>query len=280
MSTGGRERDLDPHPVALARRHRRGGALRTVILAGGKGTRLRPYTTVLPKPLMPLGDRAILEFVVEQLAEHGLRDITLSVGHLGHLIEAVFRGGERHGVAIDYVREEIPLGTAGSLRLADGLDDTFLVLNGDLVTTLNYGELVEGHRASGNVLTIATRQRQAKMDYGVLGLERGSGSLPRIVRYDEKPVFDCMVSMGIYVMEPEAVEFIPEKGYFDFPDLVQSLLAAGAPLGAFVYDGLWLDIGRHDDYEQATALWEEGKLGSPSLMRVRSESPLGSRSEA
>jgi NDP-sugar pyrophosphorylase family protein len=236
--------------------------IKTIILAGGKGTRLSPHTLVLPKPLLPLGDRAILEFVIRQLAQQGLVDITLSVGHLAHLIEAVFGDGAGHGVDITYVREDVPLGTAGSLGLVEGLDDTFLVLNGDLVTTLVYREIIRSHKASNNVLTIATRRREVKIDYGVIDIDAVGEHRHRVVRYDEKPVLDRMVSMGIYVMEPQVLDFIPENGYFDFPDLVQALLAAEAPIGSFVYDGLWLDIGRHEDYEQAVALWEDGTLGS------------------
>jgi NDP-mannose synthase len=252
---------------------------KTVILAGGKGTRLRPYTAVLPKPLMPIGERAILELVVHQLAEQGFVDITLSVGHLAHLIEAVFGNGDNYGVDLTYIREDTPLGTAGSLRLVDDLDETFLVLNGDLVTSLEYGNLVRSHRASGNVLTIATKNRQARMDYGVLRLEGGTGPTQTVVGYQEKPVFDCMVSMGIYVLEPRALQYIPEGGYFDFPDLVQALLAAGEPIGGFVHDGLWLDIGRHDDYEQAVALWESKELGSLASARARNGSSEAARSE-
>jgi NDP-sugar pyrophosphorylase family protein len=135
------------------------------------------------------------------------------------------------------------------------------VLNGDVVTTLDYRYLLRSHRASGNVLTIATRKRETKMDYGVLSLEPRDGPLRRLVGYQEKPVVETMVSMGIYALEPQALEFIPEGRYFDFPDLVQALLHAGAPVGSFVFDGLWLDVGRHDDYEQAVALWESGALG-------------------
>jgi NDP-sugar pyrophosphorylase family protein len=239
-----------------------GNGTKVVILAGGAGTRLAPYTSVLPKPLMPIGDRAILEIVVDQLERQGFGDVTLSVGHLAHLIQAVFGNGDGRGVDITYVREDAPLGTAGSLRLVEGLDTTFLLLNGDLVTTLDFRELVRTHQESNNVLTIATRQRQVKVDYGVLGVEDGTGGLRRIVRFEEKPVLDWMVSMGIYVMEPQALEFIPGTGYFDFPELVQNLLRAGAPIGAFVHDGLWLDIGRHEDYERAVALWEAGELAS------------------
>jgi NDP-mannose synthase len=237
-------------------------AIKTVVLAGGKGTRLAPYTSILPKPLLPLGDRAILELVMHQLARQGFVDITLSVGHLAHLIEAVLGNGADRSVDITYVREDVPLGTAGSLRLVEGLEDTFLVLNGDLVTTLDYRDIVRDHQASDSLLTIATRQRQVKIDYGVITVEAGAGCLHRVVRYEEKPVLDPMVSMGIYVMEPQVLDFIPVSGYFDFPDLVQKLLDAGAPIGAFMYDGLWLDIGRHEDYEQALALWEDGRLAS------------------
>lgn len=249
--------------LQTAARVRNGGSeTKTVILAGGKGTRLSPHTRVLPKPLLPLGDRAILEFVLHQLAVQGFADITLSVGHLAHLIEAVFGDGAGHGVDITYVREDVPLGTAGSLRLVEGLDDTFLVLNGDLVTTLDYRELVRSHKESNNLLTIATRRREVKIDYGVIDVEASAEPLQPVVRYDEKPVLDRMVSMGIYVMEPRIVDFIPESSYFDFPDLVQALLAAEMPVGAFVYDGLWLDIGRHEDYDQAVELWESGTLDS------------------
>ena len=156
----------------------------------------------------------------------------------------------------------VPLGTAGSLRLVEGLNDTFLVLNGDLVTTLDYRDLVRAHQASNNLLTIATRQRQVRVDYGVIDVEAGTERLQRVVGYEEKPAFDFRVSMGIYVMEPQALDFIPASGYFDFPDLVQELLSVDAPVGALVYDGLWLDVGNHDDYERAVVLCEEGKLAS------------------
>ena len=233
--------------------------MRTVILAGGRGTRLLPYTSVLPKPLMPLGGRAILEIVVRQLARYGLRDITLSVGHLAHLIEAVFGDGGQYGVTIEYVREPVALGTAGSLRLVEGLDSTFVLQNGDLLTTLDYGALVRSHRDSGNLLTIATRERTVAMDYGVIELDGNAAGQRRVAGYREKPSFNVDVSMGIYVVEPEVLSFVPD-GYVDFPDLVRTLLEAGAPVGSFRHEGLWLDIGRHDDYDQAVSLVESGEL--------------------
>jgi NDP-sugar pyrophosphorylase family protein len=245
--------------------------MKTVILAGGKGTRLMPYTAVLPKPLMPLGDRAILELVVRQLAQQGLLDITLSVSHLAHLVEAVFGSGSDYGVEITYVREDFPLGTAGPLRLVGDLEGTFLVLNGDLVTTLDYRDLVRRHQASGNTLTIATKRREVRLDYGVIEIDSDHRDGARIIGFHEKPSIERMVSMGIYVLEPEVLELIPERRPFDFPELVNALLAEGNErIGAYVYDGLWLDIGRHEDYEQAVTLHEEGslELGTALLSRV------------
>jgi NDP-mannose synthase len=235
---------------------------RTVILAGGMGTRLRPYTSILPKPLLPLGDRSILELLMRQLSQHGVRDITLSVGHLAHLIEAVLGNGVGRDIDISYVREDVPLGTAGSLRLVPDLDGTFLVLNGDLVTSLDYRALLRHHRTNRNVLTIATRRREVRTEYGVLQLKTGTDEPERILGYDEKPILEFLVSMGIYVLEPAALAFIPETGYFDFPDLVHRLIDAGARVGSYEYEGLWLDIGRPEDYERAIALWEDGQLES------------------
>ena len=225
----------------------------TVILAGGRGTRLAPYTSVLPKPLMPVGDRAILEVVVEQLAEAGVVDIHFCVGYLAHLIEAVFDSRERGQVNITYVREQDALGTAAPLRLVNGLDSTFMAMNGDVLTTLDFRDLVAYHREQGNDLTIATHNRVIKIDYGMLHLDVAS----RVQQYEEKPIIASPVSMGIYVMEPSVIEHIPEDGHFDFPDLVHALLAAGAPVGAYVHDGLWFDIGRQEDYERATSVWSE-----------------------
>jgi NDP-sugar pyrophosphorylase family protein len=233
-----------------------------VILAGGRGTRLAPYTSVLPKPLMPIGEQSILEIVLKQLHEHGFRNIVLSVGYLSHLIRAVlahhtYGAHERQQpLNLKYVEEETPLGTAGPLRLVDHLDHTFIVMNGDLLTTIDYSKLLDAHRASGNALTIATHRRTIKIDYGVLHLDGGEGTTRSVIGYDEKPEFSSTVSMGIYVLEPITVEFIPKGEPFDFPDLVRTLLDNGLPVGSYEHDGLWFDIGRHDDYERANAAWE------------------------
>ena len=227
-----------------------------MILAGGKGTRLAPYTTVLPKPLMPIGDRAILDVVVRQLASHGYRRLTFAVGYLAHLVQAVFGDGEPWGVSIEYHEEEEPLGTAGPLALVDGLDDTFLAMNGDVLTTLDYGELFELHRRAGNAMTIATHRRKVRTEYGVLHVDGRHGDTDRVTGYEEKPELDYTVSMGVYVLEPRALAHVPSGRRFDIPDLVLALLDAGEPVGSYPFDGYWLDIGRHDDYEQALADYE------------------------
>jgi NDP-sugar pyrophosphorylase family protein len=206
---------------------------------------------------MPIGDRAILEIVLGQLASFGFTSITLSVGYLEHLIRAVLNGGEGHGVEIDYVSEGEPIGTAGPLRLVEGLDKTFIAMNGDVLTTLDYHELLRCHRENGNVLTIATYTRTTKIDYGVLHLDGVTADSSRGVKaYEEKPELSMMVSMGIYALEPEVLGHIPAGQFFDFPDLVKALLDAGQPVGALPFDDFWLDIGRHEDYEQANQIWE------------------------
>ncbi len=247
---------LDESLAARANAEVLSGRVKAVVLAGGRGTRLAPYTSVLPKPLMPVGERAILEVVVEQLADSGVVDITLCVGYLSHLIRAVFENGtRREGLRITYAHEAIPLGTAGPLRLIEGLDHTFLSMNGDVLTTLDYSDLVRHHIVNENVLTIATHRRTTRIDYGVLSSEKTANG-DRVVEYREKPEFPMTVSMGIYVIEPAALQYIPANEHFDFPDLVHALLADGAPVGSYEYDGLWFDIGRREDYEQAVAVWD------------------------
>jgi NDP-mannose synthase len=226
--------------------------MKTVVLAGGRGTRLAPYTSILPKPLMPIGEQSILEVVVEQLEQAGIVDIQFCVGYLAHLVQAVFDNRVNGHVKITYVREQEALGTAAPLRLVEGLDNTFIVMNGDVLSTLDYLELVKYHRAQGNVLTIATHKRSIKIDYGMMHLD----VMSRVRGFDEKPEIVSPVSMGIYVMEPAVLDHIPSGQYFDFPDLVRSLLAADERVGAYLHDGLWFDIGRQEDYERAVEAWQ------------------------
>ena len=235
--------------------------VQAIILAGGRGTRLAPYTSVLPKPLMPVGDRAILELVVDQLAAHGVTKVSFCVGYLAHLIRAVFDQRANGDVEIVYVHEAQALGTAAPLRLVEGLDSTFITMNGDVLTTLDYGDLVRYHRASGNALTIATHERSIRVDYGMLHID----GLERVRDFEEKPEIISPVSMGIYVMEPSVLEYIPDGRQFDFPDLVQALLQADEPVGAYFFKGMWFDIGRADDYEEAVNAWSAGQRGDASL---------------
>jgi NDP-sugar pyrophosphorylase family protein len=222
-----------------------------VIFAGGRGARLAPYTSILPKPLMPVGERAILEIVIEQLATHGVRKVNFCVGYLAHLIQAVFDHRDNGEIEIEYVHERDALGTAAPLLLVDGLSDTFIAMNGDILTTLDYRDLVRHHRESGNILTIATHERTIKIDYGMLDLD----VMSQVRGFHEKPEITSSVSMGVYVIEPEALDYVPEGRRFDFPDLVQELLEAGEPVGAYRYRGMWFDIGRPDDYERAVEAW-------------------------
>jgi NDP-sugar pyrophosphorylase family protein len=231
--------------------HKKRRGTKAVVLAGGRGTRLAPYTSVLPKPLMPVGERAILELVVDQLEACGIKDVTFCVGYLAHLIQSVFDNRENGHVSIEYVHEQEALGTAAPLRLVDGLDSTFLVMNGDVLTELDYRDLVHYHHEHGNVITIATHERAINIDYGMLHLD----VMSRVRGYSEKPEIRSPVSMGIYVMEPAALEFIPDDGHFDFPDLVAELLEAEQQIGAYRYPGLWFDIGRREDYESAVEIW-------------------------
>lgn len=243
---------LRDEPRARARRRK----IRAVVLAGGQGTRLAPYTSVLPKPLMPIGERSILELVLEQLADNDITDVTLCVGYLSHLIEAVLANGRTDGVKITYVHEQEALGTAGPLRLVEGLEDTFIMMNGDVLTTLDYTDLLRHHRRRRNLLTIATLERPIRIDYGVLKLGQ-NGNPNRVKHYIEKPEMRSTVSMGIYVIQPEALDYLPPSGYCDFPEFVQTLLKSGQPVGAYPFDGLWFDIGRRDDYERAVSAWLE-----------------------
>ncbi len=238
---------------------------RAVILAGGRGSRLAPYTTVIPKPLMPIGDRAILDVVVHQLRERGFTELTLAVGYLAHLIKAVFGDGSAFGVNIDYHEEKTPLGTAGPIATIDNLDGPFLAMNGDVLTSLDYRAFYEAHIAAQNALTIATHRRTVRTEYGVLHLDGQRDETRRVVGYEEKPEFHYVVSMGVYVVGPAALELIEPDQPLDIPDLVQRLLDADRPVGSYLYDGYWLDIGRHDDYAKAIRDFDQVTAVFPAL---------------
>lgn len=213
-------------------------------MAGGQGTRLRPFTNVLPKPLVPIGDMSILELVLHQLSSHGFSEVILSVGYKAELIMAVIGDGSRFGLCIEYVHEPEMLGTVGSLRLIPAPADDFLIVNGDVCTDLNFSDVLRAHRSNNALITIASFARHEKIELGVLTVED-----EQIVGFKEKPEFDLVVSMGVYAISRRVVDFVPRQGPFGFDELVLALLDAGAPIANYRFCGSWCDIGRPDDYQ-------------------------------
>jgi len=225
--------------------------VRAVILAGGRGTRLAPYTTIFPKPLMPIGDVPIVEIVIRQLRHFGFRRVTMAVGHLSELIRAYLENRRDHlrGIEIDYSYEASPSGTAGALAHIADLCGTFLVMNGDILTDLDYSRLLECHREKGAALTIASFRKKVKIDLCVIDTSEAG----YVVSYKEKPELLYGVSMGIYVYEARVLGFLSCDNYLDFPELVERLLARGELVGTYNWSGYWLDIGRPEDYQTAIA---------------------------
>ncbi|GGV06707.1 nucleotidyltransferase family protein [Streptomyces spectabilis] len=224
--------------------------MHAVILAGGKGVRLRPYTTALPKPLVPIGDQhAILEIVLRQLSAAGFTSCTIAIGHLGHIIRAYVGSGSRWRLRIGYSTEESPLGTMGPLlTMRDRLPEHFLVMNGDILTDLDFADVLRAHQESRAPLTIATYPREVHIDFGVLTTEER-----RVVAFTEKPSVDYRVSMGVYGVSRETLTPYTPGLPLGFDELVLDLLKAGNPPHAYEFDGYWLDIGRPDDYDRANA---------------------------
>lgn len=228
--------------------------MKAVIQCGGKGTRLMPYTMVLPKPLMPVGPQPVLELVLQWLRRNDVSEVFITTGYLGNLIRIACGDGRRWGLSIKYTDEVQPLGTIGPLRkIQKHLDSTFLVVNGDVLTDLNIAALATVHRRMGNVVTIATVNRSVKTDFGILDQVDG-----RVTQFKEKPLLNHLCSMGVYCMQPDVFEYIPPRVPFGFDDLALCLLERRAPIGSFRHDGLWLDIGRVDDFRRAQELpWDD-----------------------
>lgn len=229
--------------------------MQAIILAGGKGKRLMPYTTVLPKPLMPIGDYPILEVILRQLKKYGFERVTISTGYLHELILAYLKSNTSLGLSITYAHEDKPLSTIGPLRLIDDLEDTFLVMNGDILTDINYLDLIEYHKKKGAVATVATYQRDVNIDFGVL--EKDSDR--RIVAFREKPTFHFDVSMGVYVFSKKILDYVPEGEPYGFDQLMYALTADKAAVYSFPHRGYWLDIGRPDDYSRSIEEFEQYK---------------------
>lgn len=229
--------------------------MQAIILAGGKGTRLAPYTMVFPKPLMPIGDMPILEIVIRQLKKHGFTKIVLAVGYLSGLIEAYFGDGSKWGVQITYSREDQPLGTAGPIALLDDLDENFLVMNGDLLTNIDYSDLMLRHIESGALSTVSIYTKDVPINLGILELDKDS----KIVNYIEKPTLKYKVSMGIYAFNKDILHFIIRGKYLDLPELIKALIQKNKNVSGYMFEGYWMDIGRHEDYSKVLEEFESMK---------------------
>jgi NDP-sugar pyrophosphorylase family protein len=232
-------------------------SMRAVILAGGKGSRLLPFTSSCPKPLVPLGDSPIMDVLIHRLINFGITNITLTLGHSAELIKSHLNR-QKHlfdEIKLSYVEEEKPTGTAGSLSLIPDLDETFLAMNSDLLTNIDFHALIQCHRKNKALLTIATNSRRIKVDLGVLEFDEDH----QITNYIEKPETSYHISMGIYVYDPGVLKYIDRGQYLDFPDLVLRLLEKGERVCAYPTDCMWLDIGRPDDYAKAQELFRDQK---------------------
>jgi len=221
---------------------------RAIILAGGKGTRLKPYTISLPKPLVPIGETPILEIIIRQLKKYGFERITVTINHFADIIQAYFGNGEKWGIKIDYSLELKPLSTMGPLTLIEDLPDNFLVMNGDVLTNLNFDRFYTEHLIKKNSFTIGAYRRKDSVDYGVL--EKNSNN--ELVSFEEKPVKEYLVSMGVYMMNKRNIELIPYNTFFGFDNLMSKLISINCLPYILEFDGYWLDIGRPDDYEKAS----------------------------
>ncbi len=221
--------------------------MEAVILAGGKGTRLQPYTAEIPKPLVTVGDKPIVEILLTRMKKCGVKKVYLAVNHLAHLIMAVLGDGRRLGMEIEYSHEETPLSTVGPLKLIRDIPENFIVANGDILTDIDFKTLFNNHIRSEARVTVATQQRTTKIDYGVLEI----GADGALTGFCEKPAYTFTVSMGIYVFSRDILKLVPEGRHFGFDDLMSALLERREPINMFPFDGYWLDIGRPDDYEQA-----------------------------
>lgn len=226
-----------------------------VILAGGKGTRLKPFTISIPKPLVPVGDIPILEHIIRKLSSEGFKEIVITVNHLAELIKAFFGDGSKWDVTIRYSFEDKPLSTMGPLKIIERLPEDFIILNGDVLTDLNFREFFSIHRQKRSLFTVASHKRSERIDYGVLDI-----SDDQIISFREKPEIQMFVSMGVYAANKRILEFIPSNSFFGFDDLMLSLLNSQEEVSLFKHDGYWLDIGRPSDYEKALSDFNDGRL--------------------
>jgi NDP-mannose synthase len=230
--------------------------MQAILVAGGKGKRLQPYTLVIPKPLIPLKDEPIMEVIVKQLARTDFSKIHICIGYMGELLQTYFGDGSKYNVQITYSKESKPLGTIGPLTLIDSLDDDFLVLNGDTLSDINYKELLLEHKKSQSALTIATFAKKVKIELGVLEYDQKQ----HLKDYIEKPTLSYSVSTGVYALNKNAIRHLPRNEYFDFPSLVKLLLANRERVHTFQHDGIWHDLGSIDSFEAALEDYEKMNL--------------------
>ncbi|NLK91878.1 MAG: NTP transferase domain-containing protein [Bacteroidales bacterium] len=229
---------------------------RAILLAGGKGTRLKPYTLTMPKPLVPVGDYPIIEIIIRQLAKNGFTHITLTVNHMADMIKEFCGDGSKWGILIDYSLETKPLSTMGPLKLIQDLPENFLVMNGDVLTNIDYGQFFDKHVQEGNVFTVSAYERDHKVDYGVLETNETN----QLVAFKEKPILHYKVSMGVYMLNKACLDVIPDDTFYGFDHLMLDLIKNNNPATVKVFDGYWLDIGRPDDYEQAINDYQAGLI--------------------
>ncbi len=229
--------------------------MKALILAGGKGTRLKPYTTNFPKPLMPIGERPILEIVVCNLAKVGIKDVIIATGHLSEMVRLFFKDGSDFGLNISYSIEDKPLGTGGPIKKNKNFleNDSFLVMNGDVLTDIDFQKLFDFHTESGNDITIGTAYREQYVDFGVVELDKDNN----FVLWNEKPTLNYLVSMGIYVFSSNVLEHLPKEETFNIPDIIEVLSKKNFRIKGFIHKGYWLDIGRPEDYEKACNDYEK-----------------------
>ena len=225
-----------------------------VILAGGKGSRLRPYTVVLPKPLMPIGDYSILEVIINQLKKNKFNRITLAVGYKANLIKSFFGNGDNFGVKIDYIHKKKHLGTMGPLNLLKRVEENFLVMNGDILADINYDKFLKNHSKNKNMFSIATYKKNYKIDFGVLNTKNHV-----LTNFFEKPKKKFEVSMGIYALNKSIIKLIPKNKPFGFDHLMKKMLMSNKEVKTINHKGMWLDIGRQDDYFKAIDIFKSNK---------------------